>query len=384
MQKYNSQLQESDITSGKMDFSAGKSKTDFLALINWIKPVDESLLIVNGEYVLHRPRLKQAFIGNVNKSASYPDFKNLFFFWNQSVAELKQNHTASIVKEKEKTRAGIKTTHLMFVPKTVGGFKSYEIWIDKKGMPVQIKAVEKNNDTTTIYLTEIKRNKKIDPKIFQSNLPKDTKIIETESLLFSREILKRMDYHNKVLKSVKANIKVDRYNYQLDEHDIFEGNVRYLPGTEKNMYIRIDFTKPNEEKFVIVKNDYVIYRPRLKQAIIGKVDSAKGSAKANNVLAFMSIKNQELKANYDITYVGQENVASGIPTWHLKIVPRITGQYKQADLWIDGNGMPIQATITEKNNDTTTVLLTNIEKNKLVKTTDFVINPPKGTKIIKN
>ncbi|HQU82650.1 MAG TPA: outer-membrane lipoprotein carrier protein LolA [Pyrinomonadaceae bacterium] len=388
LRKYNPQLDESDIYSGKMDFAAGKSRTDFSTLIRWIKPADEMLWVANGEYTLYRPLVKQAFVGNVNKFISNPKIQNQFIILSKSIAELKQNYTASIVKEKEKTKDGIKTTHLMFEPKIADVFKSYEIWVDKKGTPIQIKINEKNNDTTTIYLTEIKRNKKIDSKIFQKNLPKGTKIIGAEETNFQgsavlNEILKRLDAHNKVLTSVKANIKVDKYNSQLGEHDIFEGNVMYLPGTQNNMYIRIDFTKPNQEQLAVIKNDYALYRPQLKQVIIGKVDLAKGNAKANNALAFMSMKKAELKANYNITYIGQENV--GItPTWHLKIVPSIAGHYKQADLWVDANGMPIQATVTEKNNDTTTVLLTNIEKNKIIDAKEFMITPPKGTKIIKS
>ena len=54
-----------------------------------------------------------------------------------------------------------------------------------------------------------------------------------------------------------------------------------------------------------------------------------------------------------------------------------------ADLWVDGNGMPVQAKITEKNNDTTLVLLSNMQKNVTIKASEFKINLPKGTKIIR-
>lgn len=40
--------------------------------------------------------------------------------------------------------------------------------------------------------------------------------------------------------------------------------------------------------------------------------------------------------------------------------------------------------ITERNNDTNTVLLSGLKKNVRVKKAEFKVNLPKGTKIIKN
>lgn len=207
-------------------------------------------------------------------------------------------------------------------------------------------------------------------------------VVETKAQGQVEKILKLIDDHNKLLKTVQANLKMDKYNSQLDERDTYEGTVKYLPGNEKSMYVRINWTKPAEEYLAVTAGQYMIYRPRLKQAMKGSVDSAKGNAKTNGALSFMSMKKAELKANYDITYIGQENVAGGIPTWHLKLTPKAAGQYKQADLWVDGNGMPIQATVTEKNNDTSTILMTNIVKNKTISSSEFAITPPKGTKIV--
>lgn len=207
-------------------------------------------------------------------------------------------------------------------------------------------------------------------------------VIETNAQGIKNEILKRMDEHNKLLKSVQANVKMDKFNSQLDEHDISEGTVKYLPGSEKNMYVRINWTKPVEEQLAVVNGEYVLYRPRLKQAIVGKVDKAQGNAKTNGALAFMSMSKAQLNANYEVIYIGEEKVGSAVSTWHLKLTPKTASQYKQADIWIDGNGMPIQATVTEKNNDSTTILLSGIEKNKSIPSNVFAISPPKGTKII--
>jgi outer membrane lipoprotein-sorting protein len=195
------------------------------------------------------------------------------------------------------------------------------------------------------------------------------------------EALKRMDEHNKALTSLRANVVMEKYNSQLDEKDVSEGKVIYLPQKGRDAYVRIDWSKPVQESLAIVNKEYRLYRPALKQAMDGKVDSAKGSPKAGNALAFMNMSKAQLKANYTMTYGGQENIGS-IPTWHIVLTPKTKQKHKQADLWVDGNGMPIQAKVTEDNNDTTTVLLSNLEKNKTIDASVFVINLPKGTKKI--
>ena len=197
------------------------------------------------------------------------------------------------------------------------------------------------------------------------------------------DILKRMDTNNKGLKSLRSNIKMSKHNAQLDEYDLYEGTVQYLPAPAKEkIRVRIDWTKPVEEQLAVGGGKYILYRPRLKQAIVGNVDSAKGNAEAGGALAFMSMSREQLKANYDVAYIGEETVNGSVRTWHIKLTPKSATSYKGADLWVDVNGMPVQAKVIEKNNDSTTIQLTAIDRNATVKADDFVIKPPKDTKII--
>jgi outer membrane lipoprotein-sorting protein len=206
---------------------------------------------------------------------------------------------------------------------------------------------------------------------------------ETKAQGVLNDILNRMDQHNKLLKTLQADIKMAKLNAQLGESDITEGTVKYLPGaSEKNIYVRIDWAKPVVEHLAVANGQYVLYRPNLKQAIVGKVDKKEGNAKASGALSFMGMNKAQLKANYDVKYIGQETVTGGIQTWHLELTPKNASSYKSADLWVDGNGMPVQAKVTEKNNDTTTVLLSNLQKNLKISGDTFSIKPPKGTKIV--
>ena len=205
---------------------------------------------------------------------------------------------------------------------------------------------------------------------------------ETSAQDVLRKILKRMDDNNKSLTSLKANIKMEKRDTMLGETDLSEGSLSYLPGrTQKQVYMRIDWTRPRAENLAVANGKYVLYRPNLKQAIVGNVDSAK-SPKAGGALAFMSMSKAELSENYTVKYIADETVAGGTNTFHLQLTPKKPTSYKTADLWVDTNGMPVQAKVVEKNNDTTTILLSNIRRNATVKASDFKISPPKGTAIL--
>ena len=199
------------------------------------------------------------------------------------------------------------------------------------------------------------------------------------------EILNRMNEHYKVLTSLKSNIMMDKYNAQLDEHDVTSGSVIYLPTKGKDATVRIDWTKPFQETLAVKDKKYVLYRPRLNQAIIGNVtNTAQQNTQGAGLLDFMNMSKEQLKETYSYKYLGQENIAGGVQVWHLELTPKTAKSYKTSDIWVTGNGMPIQTKVTEKNNDTTTILLSNLQENVTINGSEFKVNLPKGTTIIKN
>ena len=198
------------------------------------------------------------------------------------------------------------------------------------------------------------------------------------------EILTRMDAHNKSLTSLRANATMVQANAQLGVADTTEGTVSYLPIRGKNPAVRVDWTRPKKETLASIDKQYVIYRPELAQAYTGSTEKAKGNAKAGSALAFMSMSKAQLKQNYSIKYLGEATLQHGTKTWHLELTPNTRTNYKSAEVWVDGNGMPVQSKVTEHNNDSTTVLLSNLQKNVRINSADFKVDLPKGTKIIKS
>lgn len=198
------------------------------------------------------------------------------------------------------------------------------------------------------------------------------------------QILNRMDTNNKLLSSLSADVTMVKTNVQLNVSDTTTGRTSYLPKNAKHgRYVRIDWTKPVEEQIVVIGEEYELYRPRLNQVITGTAGKAKNSAAAGGALSFMSMSKDQLKTNYDVIYLGEEQLSGGTNVWHLQLTPKTATSYKSADLWVDGDGMPRQAKVTELNSDTTTVLLSNIQKNVTIKSDIFKLKYPGNVKKIR-
>lgn len=200
------------------------------------------------------------------------------------------------------------------------------------------------------------------------------------------QILNRMDAYNKALSSLRADITMVKTDAGLGVSDTTIGNTTYLPKTVKPkrvMYVRIDWTKPQQEQIVVIGDDYKLYRPTLNIAYEGKTDQAQNNAKAGGAFAFISMSKEQRKTNYDVVYIGEETISGSTRTWHLQLTPKVATSYKLADVWVNGDGFPQQAKVTEKNNDTTTILLTNIQPNIKIDRASFVLTYSKGTKVHK-
>ncbi len=206
-------------------------------------------------------------------------------------------------------------------------------------------------------------------------------IIQTRAQSILPEILKRMETHRNNLTSLRANVKMVTFDSVLKVPDTMNGTAVYLPLKGRDALVRIDWTKP-AETLSVVNGQYILYRPGLNQAIKGNAKKPKGPRTTTSALSFMSMSKEQLKANFTIKYLGEEKVSGDISTWHLELTPKTAQSYKSAELWVDGNGMPIQAKVFESNNDTTTVLLSNLEKNGQIKTDVFKVVLPPKTKII--
>jgi outer membrane lipoprotein-sorting protein len=196
-------------------------------------------------------------------------------------------------------------------------------------------------------------------------------------------ILNKMDRNRRSLTSLRAGLTMQKYNAQLGDYDMAYGEVAYISGKGTSGDVKVEWRKPAQEFLSVLGGQYVLYRPRLNQALVGNAKSAKGNAKISGVLGFsMSMTGAQAKNQFDVEFVGEGSL-DGPHVWQLKLTPRGAASYKFAEVWVNDDGMPIQTRVTEKNGDSTLVRLTNIQRNASVPSGAFNIDLPAGTKIVK-
>ena len=197
-------------------------------------------------------------------------------------------------------------------------------------------------------------------------------------------VLNRMEKNRQSLKTLRAGISVVKYNSQLGVEDKYNGVVIYMPGQGRQASVRIDWSSPRREVLAVTNNKYTIFRPALNVAYTGDSRKMKDN-KAGGLMEMMNMSRGQLEARFHpVKDVREETLWGGVSTIHLTLVPKGNAGYKYAEVWIDTAGMPVQTKIVEKNDDSTTMRLTGLEKNQKISASDFEVKLDSNVKILKS
>ena len=198
-------------------------------------------------------------------------------------------------------------------------------------------------------------------------------------------VLNRMERNRQSLRSLKANLSMEKYNAQLRDKDQYVGSVLYMPASGRNASVRIEWQKPQHEILAVSNGKFQLYRPRLNQVMVGNAGSIKGNAGAGGVLEMMYMSKPQLEAKFQpVQDVREETLWGGVSTIHLTLVPKGSASYKYAEIWVDSSGMPVQTKIIEKNGDATTMRLSAMERNLKISSDEFNLKLDSSVKIIKS
>lgn len=197
--------------------------------------------------------------------------------------------------------------------------------------------------------------------------------------------LTRMERNKRSLRSLRANISMQKYNAQLRDSDTYSGVVFYIPGAagSSSAFVRLEWTKPQHEILAVANGNYTLYRPRLSMAYVGKTGSIK-SQKDSDVLALMNMSATQLRTRFGEFEDGrEESLWGGVHTTHFKATPKAAASYSYIEVWVDDSGMPVQTKMVEKNDDSTTVRLTDIDKNQSIPMDQFTLKLDSSVKRVK-
>jgi outer membrane lipoprotein-sorting protein len=194
-----------------------------------------------------------------------------------------------------------------------------------------------------------------------------------------------MEKNRESLKTLRAGISVVKYNSQLGVEEKLSGVVIYMPSAGRQGSVRIDWTSPRRETLAVNNNKYTIFRPALGVAYRGDARRIPGDNKTSSLLDMMNMSRGQLEARFQpVRDVREETLWGGVSTIHLTLVPKGNAGYKYAEVWIDSAGMPVQTKIVEKNDDSTTMRLTSLEKNQKINPNDFEVKLDSTVKIVKS
>jgi outer membrane lipoprotein-sorting protein len=182
-----------------------------------------------------------------------------------------------------------------------------------------------------------------------------------------------MQRQQQSLKTLRANISMQKYNSQLQDKDEYRGMIFYIPGPggSRASMLRLEWTSPAHETLTVANGQYQLYRPRTGTVVEGKTGQIKG--KDNDVLALLNMSASQLKTRFSDPDGGvqEETLWGGVWTQHMKVSPKGPASYKYVELWIDKEGMPVQVKMVERNDDSTTVRLSNVERNQNISNDQF-------------
>lgn len=182
-------------------------------------------------------------------------------------------------------------------------------------------------------------------------------------------------------KTLTADIKQTAHTAVVNDDSTESGIIRLKRVKAGETHILVDFTTPSAKTVSIAAGDVSIYMPKAKTVQIYDLRSKRSILEQGMLLGF-GATSAEIKAAYEVTYIGQETIA-GQAAGHIRLVPKskeVLQSLKAADLWIsDSLGVPVQQRfLTSGTGDYTLILYTNLKINPSLSDKDLKLSVPKG------
>jgi len=198
-------------------------------------------------------------------------------------------------------------------------------------------------------------------------------------------ILEQMAQAVRRMRTLRAALSQEKFYAQLGLKDPPEKGVLYMKRRgERDLSLRIEITVPEKRIITVTGNRFLLYQPRINQAIEGVIDRTSARAAAG-FLAYLFNGLTQAAEDYEITLAGYETL-QGRRVSHLVLTPRPNrrGVYRRVDLWVDHQlWLPTVQKIVEANRDETLLKLDEIQLNVNLPDGLFVQKLPPGVQRVR-
>ncbi len=192
-------------------------------------------------------------------------------------------------------------------------------------------------------------------------------------------ILAKMDANSATFKGVKADIKRINHYGQLDINKEYTGTMVLKRPAPHDIRTLVHFTSPEEQQVFVGNGVADIYYPKPNIIQERKIGSKYQTLFEQYYLLAFGGSGKDLAANYDVTYIGSEDLGS-----HLQLIPKspdVKKNYSKIELWLtEAKATPTQLRLTQPSGDTVTFVYTNVVLNPKISDSDLKLQTKSGVK----
>ena len=207
-----------------------------------------------------------------------------------------------------------------------------------------------------------------------------------EDISTVEEVLERMAAAYGSVKSLGAELEQVKSYPQLGMTDPPEKGVLHVKRKSKNnLLVRLEIQQPEQRIVTVGDGRYMLYQPRIKQAIEGRVDTKASNSSGTSFMSYFMGDLSGAKKDYDFELVGEEQVGRH-QTIHLRLTAMTGGEgyYPQIDLWVDQDlWIPVRQELVEPNRSVTTLEFGDIRINDEINDNVFKIKLPANVERVK-
>jgi outer membrane lipoprotein-sorting protein len=197
-------------------------------------------------------------------------------------------------------------------------------------------------------------------------------------------VFARLDKSAQQFHAVIGDIKRNVHTAIVNDDSIENGTIKVKRDKNGVTRMLIDFTGADAKSVAFDGATVSVYYPKIKTVQLYNVGDKRSLIDQFLLLGF-GVSSAELKAAYEVTWVGAESV-DGKSSSHIQLIPKskdVLMRLKKAELWIsDATGMPErQRFVTSASGDFMLVTYTNAKLNPALTDGALKLVYPKGVQI---
>lgn len=179
-------------------------------------------------------------------------------------------------------------------------------------------------------------------------------------------VLARMRQAQSSVTTLKARLEQEKSYPQLGIEDPTERGYFYMSRTGAGATrVRMEIVEPETRILTVSDGEYLLYQPRIKQAVEGKLSGGGKKGLFSGILTGSPEALEELERDYRAESLGETTLAGArVVELRFTAQPSAAVYCQRIDLWVDAaSWLPVQQSCHEANQSVITFTLGDVELN---------------------